>query len=136
MHAVDIEAAVRQASPDRAPARRVLERGPAPDPQEWENLAAIGLPGLGLPEDLGGAGFGIAEQAAAAQALGYVCTTIPFAAISLAARILARSVLPEARELAQRLAGGRCIVGAVLPAEGDAASALSLESGSDGHRRL
>ena len=69
-HTMDIDASVRQASPDRTPARRVLEGGAAPDPVEWERLVSIGLPSLALPEALGGVGFGIAEQVAAAQVLG------------------------------------------------------------------
>jgi alkylation response protein AidB-like acyl-CoA dehydrogenase len=114
-----IAAALRQALPVRGGARRVLEGGAAPDAAEWAALNSIGLSGLALPEDWGGAGFGLAEQAAAARELGHAAATAPFTAMAMAQQILARSTLPEARALAERMAAG-ALVGAVLPAEGDA----------------
>ncbi|MFA1548507.1 acyl-CoA dehydrogenase [Actinomadura chokoriensis] len=54
----------------------------------WPALAAQGLPGLHLPEDAGGQGFGILEQAVALEELGRVLAPGPYTPTVLASAIL------------------------------------------------
>ena len=62
-----------------AAARRRLEAGPGYDEQAWRLLGAeMGLAGLGLAEDLGGAGGGLAELTVVAEELGRSLLPVPF----------------------------------------------------------
>jgi alkylation response protein AidB-like acyl-CoA dehydrogenase len=54
----------------------------------WPALAAQGLPGLHLPEDAGGQGFGILEQAVALEELGRVLAPGPYTPTVLASAVL------------------------------------------------
>jgi alkylation response protein AidB-like acyl-CoA dehydrogenase len=79
-----------------APARRRLEAQPEEtdgyDEQAWHLLGTeMGLAGLGLPEDLGGAGGGLAELTLVAEELGRALLPVPFfSSTVLAGQILAR----------------------------------------------
>ncbi|HEY8480942.1 MAG TPA: acyl-CoA dehydrogenase [Spirillospora sp.] len=54
----------------------------------WPALAAQGLPGLHLPEDVGGQGFGLLEQAVALEELGRVLVPGPYTPTVLASAVL------------------------------------------------
>ncbi|NKZ06238.1 acyl-CoA dehydrogenase [Actinomadura latina] len=54
----------------------------------WPALAAQGLPGLHLPEDAGGQGFGILEQAVVLEELGRVLAPGPYTPTVLASAVL------------------------------------------------
>ncbi|MFI0484979.1 acyl-CoA dehydrogenase [Actinomadura sp. 9N215] len=54
----------------------------------WPALAAEGLPGLHLPEDAGGQGFGILEQAVALEELGRAMAPGPYTPTVLASAIM------------------------------------------------
>ncbi len=75
-----------------AAARRRLEAGPGYDEQAWRLLGAdMGLAGLGLAEDLGGAGGGLAELTVVAEELGRSLLPVPFfSSTVLAGQILSR----------------------------------------------
>jgi len=78
-----------------AAARRRLDPGPGDpgyDEQAWRLLGTeMGLAGLGIPEDLGGAGGGLAELAVVAEELGHSLLPVPFfSSTVLAGQILAR----------------------------------------------
>jgi alkylation response protein AidB-like acyl-CoA dehydrogenase len=80
-----------------AAARRQLDAlpvntGPGYDQDAWRLLGTeMGLAGLGLAEDLGGAGGGLAELAVVAEALGHALLPVPFfSSTVLAGQILAR----------------------------------------------
>src|ERR1700678_466251 len=75
-----------------APARQRLEGGPGYDEQAWRLLGAdMGLAGLGITEDLGGAGGGLAELTVVAEELGRSLLPVPFfSSTVLAGQILAR----------------------------------------------
>jgi alkylation response protein AidB-like acyl-CoA dehydrogenase len=80
-----------------APARGRLDAAPEDDdpgydPQAWRLLGTeMGLAGLGIAEDLGGAGGGLAELAAVAGELGRALLPVPFfSSTVLAGQILAR----------------------------------------------
>jgi alkylation response protein AidB-like acyl-CoA dehydrogenase len=80
-----------------APARRRLDAepgraGPGYDEQAWRLLGSeMGLAGLGIPEDLGGVGGGLAELTVVAEELGGSLLPVPFfSSTVLAGQILAR----------------------------------------------
>jgi alkylation response protein AidB-like acyl-CoA dehydrogenase len=50
------------------------------DEELWGGLAALGIPGLLVPERFGGAGLGVVDAAVAAEALGHAVAPVPFAA--------------------------------------------------------
>src|SRR5580704_10545873 len=75
-----------------AAARRRLEAGPGYDEQAWRLLGAeMGLAGLGIGEDLGGAGGGLAELTVVAEELGRSLLPVPFfSSTVLAGQVLSR----------------------------------------------
>jgi len=95
-----------------APARRRLSAQPQDDPgydaQAWRLLGTeMGLAGLGVAEDLGGAGGGLAELTVVAEELGRVLLPVPFfSSTVLAGQILARCPDTGSDVLAQLSAGG------------------------------
>ena len=95
-----------------APARRRLSPEPPDDPgydaQAWRLLGTeMGLAGLGIAEDLGGAGGGLAELTVVAEELGRVLLPVPFfSSTVLAGQILARCPDTGSDVLAQLSAGG------------------------------
>ena len=91
-----------------AAARRRLDTEPGYDERAWRLLGGdMGLAGLGLPEDLGGAGGGLAELTVVAEELGRSLLPVPFfSSTVLAGQILARC--PEAGpEVLAGLSAGR-----------------------------
>jgi alkylation response protein AidB-like acyl-CoA dehydrogenase len=91
-----------------ATARRQLDAGPGYDEQAWHLLGTeMGLAGLGLAEDLGGAGGGLAELTVVAEELGRSLLPVPFfSSTVLAGQILARCPDTGADVLARLSAGG------------------------------
>ncbi len=91
-----------------AAARRRLEAGPGYDEQAWRLLGAdMGLAGLGLAEDLGGAGGGLAELAVVAEELGRSLLPVPFfSSTVLAGQILSHCPDTAGDVLARLSAGG------------------------------
>ncbi|MFB4306121.1 acyl-CoA dehydrogenase [Actinomadura sp. GTD37] len=79
-----LAASVRGFAERNIPARAAREA----DAGFWPALAAQGLPGLHLPEDAGGQGFGILEQAVALEELGRVLAPGPYTPTVLASAIL------------------------------------------------
>jgi alkylation response protein AidB-like acyl-CoA dehydrogenase len=79
--------------------------------QAWGEVADLGLPGLALPEAMGGMGFGAVEAMIVMEELGRGLVLEPYAAVALvAAPLLAASKAPEAAAWAQGIAEGRKIV--------------------------
>ncbi|OLT31716.1 acyl-CoA dehydrogenase [Actinomadura sp. CNU-125] len=60
-------------------------------PPFWDDLAGQGLLGLHLPEDLGGAGYGLLELAVVLEELGRAMTPGPFLPTVLASAVLHRA---------------------------------------------
>ncbi|GGT59145.1 acyl-CoA dehydrogenase [Actinomadura citrea] len=86
----------------------------------WPALAEQGLLGLHLPEDVGGEGFGILEQAVALEELGRVLAPGPYAPTVLASAILhaagadVRGLVAGARKAAVGLSGGLATNGSTV----------------------
>jgi len=69
--------------------RRVMESDGGHDPELWQSLVGLGVPGLHVPAEHGGAGLELLDLALAAEELGYNATPGPFLASALAAIALA-----------------------------------------------
>ncbi|KKD07989.1 acyl-CoA dehydrogenase family protein [Streptomyces sp. WM6386] len=95
---------------DRAPAEHVrawADRDEDVDPEVWRLTADLGWPGLGLPEEYGGAGQGLIELALVAEEIGRALGRGPFAPTAIVGRALAATGSPELRtEVLPMLAAG------------------------------
>lgn len=103
-----------------AAARRRLEAGPGYDEQAWRLLGAdMGLAGLGIAEDLGGAGGGLAELTVVAEELGRSLLPVPFfSSTVLAGQILSRCPDTSGDVLARLCAGTELAAFAGTDADG------------------
>ena len=103
-----------------AAARRQLDAEPGYDEQAWRLLGGdMGLAGLGIGEDLGGAGGGLAELTVVAEELGRSLLPVPFfSSTVLAGQILARCPDTADDVLARLSAGGELAAFAGTDAEG------------------
>ena len=101
---------------DRLPLLRTRELFDAPggvDEVAWAEAAELGWFGLGLPEDQGGVGGGLADEALLFREIGRSLATGPFLSTVLAARVAALGGKPE---LAASIVGGQR-VGLAMPIE-------------------
>lgn len=64
--------------------RAIMETETAHDPELWSDLAQLGIAGLLVPPQFGGAGQELLDLALAAEELGYACTPGPFLGHALA----------------------------------------------------
>ncbi|QJT05264.1 acyl-CoA/acyl-ACP dehydrogenase [Streptomyces asoensis] len=95
-----LRAASRELLSDRAPIEHVrawTDRDEDVDPEVWRLTAGLGWPGLGLPEEYGGAGQGLVELALVAQEMGRALGRGPFAPTAIVGRALAAAGPPELR---------------------------------------
>src|ERR1700761_2256561 len=104
----------------RALTRAALESGADPGPL-WKQVAELGWPGLHLPEEVGGSGFGLAELAIVAEGLGAAPAPGPFLPSVTAAAVIEAAGSPEQRS-------------ALLPAlaDGSVSASLAVAPGGDG----
>lgn len=95
-------------SPGPASLRAKRSRGGDTDSALWSAMTEAGWTGLLLPEDLGGAGLGLAEQAVLSEALGRALIAEPIAAAAVFASVLLRDAPPssERDRLSRGLADG------------------------------
>src|ERR1700684_2281038 len=95
--------AVRRFLADRAPLSRVRELMETPDGMDravWQQAGAqLGLPGIAIPEEYGGAGFSFTEQAIILEELGAALYTGP----SRASAVLAATALLASPDEAAKL---------------------------------
>ncbi|MGI5326504.1 acyl-CoA dehydrogenase [Actinomadura nitritigenes] len=75
----------------QAAVRAAVDAGTEQAPAFWDDLAGQGLLGLHLPEDAGGAGYGLVELAVVAEELGRAMTPGPFLPTVLASAVLHRA---------------------------------------------
>ncbi|WHT21985.1 acyl-CoA/acyl-ACP dehydrogenase [Crossiella sp. CA-258035] len=106
---------------------RAAESGPDRfDRPLWNNLGASGLLGAGIPEQLGGSGYGVLEQCSVLVALGRAVAPVPY----LASTVLAASAIAEFGDPAVR---ERWLPGA-LSGESVLTAALTDESATTAER--
>ncbi|MGE0386334.1 MAG: acyl-CoA dehydrogenase family protein [Gammaproteobacteria bacterium] len=112
---------VRRFCDESAPPLRLLRIYDGDEPLDralWTGMAGIGLAGMLVPEDFGGAGLGMLDTAVAAEALGYCAAPGPFLGHTLAAMALSIAGSPgQRRHWLPRLASGE-IVATLAASEG------------------
>jgi alkylation response protein AidB-like acyl-CoA dehydrogenase len=146
----ELRESVRRFLTERAPLTRVrelMETADGTDPDVWRQASAqLGLPGIAVPEEYGGAGFSFAEQAIVLEELGAALFTGPYlASAALAATALLASDDTEAKkDLLPGIAAGETVAtlaftedgGSWDPASIRLAAAKTTEHGwrLDGHK--
>lgn len=109
---VAIQDAVRGTLADSWPMDRLhaFAEGPeAIDRPVWTGLMALGVGGLLVPEDQGGAGLGLLEAALVSEVLGEFAAPGPVATHMLAARLIAESDSTEAKAYLPGLISGETV---------------------------
>jgi alkylation response protein AidB-like acyl-CoA dehydrogenase len=102
---------VRRFLTERLPIARVRalrDAGEGFDAGAWKELAALGVVGCLVPEELGGAGLGVLDAAVIAAALGHGASPLPFLGPCVLAPLLLRALGSPAQQQAwlPRLAAG------------------------------
>lgn len=126
-----LRTAVRDMLSDHAPWTSVLARTESGEPYDiglWERLARdVGVTGLLIPEELGGAGADTRDMAVVSEQLGAFVAPVPFlgsAVLATAALVAVRSE-PLAAELLGQLATGETSAALGIPATTVPGTALS-----------
>jgi alkylation response protein AidB-like acyl-CoA dehydrogenase len=70
--------------------REIIDGESGHDPALWKGLVEMGLAGLAIPEEFGGAGLEVLDLAVAAETLGYHAAPGPFLGHALASLAIAR----------------------------------------------
>jgi alkylation response protein AidB-like acyl-CoA dehydrogenase len=113
----DLRDAVRAFLTARSPAgavRELMESGAGYDAGVWRELTAgLGLAGIAVPEEFGGAGAGMPELAVVFEEMGAALLCAPFLATTLATQALLNS-------------GDRAAMGALLPGLVDGSTTATL----------
>lgn len=78
--------------------RSIMDSESGHDPDLWHGLSELGVPGLVLPAEFGGAGLELLDLALAGEELGYACTPGPFLATSLFSLALLEGAGDEQRQ--------------------------------------
>jgi alkylation response protein AidB-like acyl-CoA dehydrogenase len=92
-------------SPERV--RALMPDPAAADPAAWRQLAELGLPGIAVPERLGGGGGSLADQGVVLEEMGRALYSGPyFSCAVLAAQTLL--AVPDENEVAAELLAGLC----------------------------
>ncbi|MFC5747921.1 acyl-CoA dehydrogenase family protein [Actinomadura rugatobispora] len=101
--------------------RRISEGGEGYDPPVWRRMAGeLGLQGLAVPEEYGGAGFGYAELGIVFEEMGRALLCAPyFASVALAAEALLRTDDElAAKDLLPGICAGTTVATLALTEEG------------------
>jgi len=97
--------------------REIFDAGAGHDPALWQGLSEMGLAGLVVPEDFGGAGMEVLDLALVAEVLGEGCVPGPFLGHSLACIALVNGGNDtQKREWLPKLAAGE-VIGSFAAAE-------------------
>jgi alkylation response protein AidB-like acyl-CoA dehydrogenase len=100
----ELRESVRRFLAERAPLARVrelMDTADGTDPDVWRQASTqLGLPGIAIPEQYGGAGFSFAEQAMVLEELGAALFTGPYLTSAvLAATATAAPSAPNRRAI-------------------------------------
>jgi alkylation response protein AidB-like acyl-CoA dehydrogenase len=111
----ELRESVRRFLAERAPLTRVrelMETTEGTDPDVWRQASAqLGLPGIAVPEEYGGAGFSFAEQAIVLEELGAGLFTGPYlaSAVLAATALLASDDEAAKKDLLPGIAAGETV---------------------------
>jgi len=138
----ELKQSVRRFLAERAPMAKVRELMQTPDgtdPDVWRLASAqLGLPGIAVPEEYGGAGFSFAEQAIVLEELGAALFTGPYlaSAVLAATALLASDDIEARKDLLPGIAAGETIATLAFTEDGGswdpAAIKLAADQTSDG----
>ena len=120
---------------NKLPVERLRDRKIAPgaaERREWQQMAGLGWFGFGLPEDLGGIGFSLAEETLAFREFGRNLVSPAVLAATLGAQVAARA---GQRELADAILSGAERPALGIPTGAAGEFALSAKS-ADGELHL
>ncbi|MBU3707026.1 MAG: acyl-CoA dehydrogenase [Mycobacterium sp.] len=140
---LDLRQAVADLMAKRSPeseVRRLMAADAGYDPAGWAELAAMGLLGLAVPEEFGGAGAGSAELAVVAEQMGRALLCAPFlsTAVLTPYLLLALNDETECATVLPRIAAGELITTVAFSEPGSARPPLHpstiADSGADGWR--
>ncbi len=109
---------LRQVCPIDVP-RRILEGAETHDPATWKALVHMEAPGIAIPEQYGGIGFGYLELCVVAEELGRALAPVPFSSsvyLATEALLLAGSEAQKKEQLPKLAKGER--IGTFAVAEG------------------
>ncbi|MCD0448720.1 acyl-CoA/acyl-ACP dehydrogenase [Actinocorallia sp. API 0066] len=123
----ELGATVRRLLADHAPetaVRRLMDGPDGHDPALWSRMAALGLQGLAVPEEYGGAGCGMAELGVVLEELGRCLLPSPFlpSAVLAVSTLLAADDVGACATYLPGIAEGTLIATVALPM-GDSAPA-------------
>jgi alkylation response protein AidB-like acyl-CoA dehydrogenase len=88
-------------------------------PELWDQLVAVGAPGMGVAADAGGGGAALLDLSLAAESLGARLAPVPFVEHLVAARLLARSLDVDAAARTAVIDGASIATIALRPAGED-----------------
>jgi alkylation response protein AidB-like acyl-CoA dehydrogenase len=94
------------------------------DPKVWAGLTDMGVPTLGVAEDLGGSGASLRDIAVVAEACGARLASSPVVETVVAARLLARFAAAAGAHLTDLVEGGAPVAIGLLPAVDGVARAV------------
>jgi alkylation response protein AidB-like acyl-CoA dehydrogenase len=109
---------------ERAPltkVRELMETADGTDPDVWRQASAqLGLPGIAVPEEYGGAGFSFAEQAIVLEELGAALFTGPYlaSAVLAAGALLASDDTEAKKDLLPGIAAGETVAALAFTEDG------------------
>ena len=109
------------------------------DAASWEALMALGIGGLALPEDQGGAGLGLLDAALVCEVVGETAAPGPVIGQILTAMAIAASDNADALALLPRIASGEAVATLALGSDlvqSTNAATLFLAEADDGGLRL
>jgi acyl-CoA dehydrogenase len=138
----ELRDSIRRFLSDRSPmasVRRVAETPDGLDRAVWDRMGAeLGLQGLAIPEEYGGAGFGHVERSVAMEEMGRGLLPSPFlaSAVLAADTLLALDDEAARRELLPGIAAGETIATVALAGDGVVTAARDAGDGwtLDGQR--
>ncbi len=93
----EIKRVARELLAARSPWAKVREAAQAGryDESLWQELVALGWPGIAVAEERGGQGLGVVELAALAEELGYACAATPLLPTAVAAAVIEAAGTPQ-----------------------------------------
>ncbi|WP_354639224.1 acyl-CoA dehydrogenase family protein [Kitasatospora camelliae] len=114
----ELRSSLRALLADRCPPAAVLARCESPEPYDpalWRALAReLGVTGLQVPEELGGAGASLRETAVVLEELGRAAAPVPFLGSAVLATTALLTACPE-DALLPRIAGGERAAALAVP---------------------
>jgi alkylation response protein AidB-like acyl-CoA dehydrogenase len=96
--------------------REIMDSDSGHDPQAWNALAELGVPGVLIPEKHGGAGLTLLDAAVVAQTLARAAAPTPFVASGVMAPVafLIAGTPAQRDEWLPKLASGAAVIGAAV----------------------